>query len=58
MKYIDKKLNEEIETNIRLTPICKDGIIKYPYCKMKKTPCFETYRYECSNYREIEDVKN
>lgn len=53
MKYIDKKLNEQIQVNKELTFIEKNGEEVLCYCKMRNTNCFETYQYDCPNYREL-----
>jgi len=58
MKYIDKKLGEELEINNILIPIFKKNIKKYPYCKLKKRQCFETYQHKCLNYTELEEIDN
>lgn len=51
---IDKNLEEraEIETN-GLTFVIKDGKSIICYCVMKKINCFDIYKYQCPNYREL-----
>jgi glutaredoxin-related protein len=66
MKFIDKRLNEEIEIielkeinpslHDPLVIIYMKGIKTYPWCKMKKSQCMEAWRYKCANYMELERV--